>query len=746
LIKTSEINIYTNDIDYINNSYYFKNTPNKIKFNNITNFENISDFAYFIKNNSKLMNERSAILFKKENEIIKIYNLYQGSAPDYFQATMNMLINIISEKEFNLYINSGKQYGDLDIFIYFNDRNLYTYFFVIEIIIIFIANLSHIPFKEKQNNISHLLYLNGNSKLNYWIGIFISDIFRIIIYIIIIFIFFYIQEFMFSFLIDITLCLFASCMFIYFISLFYSQIHIFLFFIYFHLFIFIVMILSYFMIFLYSLNINQSFIQIIESLKNWNYKFTISDMCPITSLITLFIRLLINNNSMNNKKSKNENLLFIYKIIFVIQIIVYGFLFYLIEIKECKIKSKENKNIKTKSINEMDDNKREKSVSKKDIDLFGNPLNEDLSINESNLLDSFISKDIFLNIMNLTYNIVKYNKLKCCKKKTPIINNLNLELKINEKIGLCGKSGSGKSSILKSIIQENEYSGEIYLLGKNIKENFNELRKEIGYCPQKNILIDEITVIDCLNFYKDVKVNSNEFDLNNLINLLGLKKYLNKKCKNLSEGNKRKLCFVISILNRPKLLLLDNPTVGIDTKTRKIIWNYLKTLDYKYHMILVSNDIDEIEYLCDKVSLLKEGSLKFNETIEHLKIAHSIGYIFKFDLKKENIDYENNDNLLEGLKNKIKNLDKLDDGFKNDYECLNKLNQIINYLENNYNDIEFNNSYYDNFSLQFIIKIDNEKKGKLFSLILNLKNKFNFILDLFIQNESLEKILSSLNN
>ena len=302
LIKTSEINIYTNDIDYINNSYYFKNTPNKIKFNNITNFENISDFAYFIKNNSKLMNERSAILFKKENEIIKIYNLYQGSAPDYFQATMNMLINIISEKEFGLYINSGKEYGDLDIFIYFNDRNLYTYFFVIEIIIIFIANLSHIPFKEKHNNIIYLLYLNGNSKLNYWIGIFISDIFRIIIYIIIIFIFFYIQEFMFSFLIDITLCLFASCMFIYFISLFYSQIHIFLFFIYFHLFIVIIMILSYFMIFVYSLNINQSFIQRIESLKNWNYKFTISDMCPITSLITLFIRLLINNNSMNNKK------------------------------------------------------------------------------------------------------------------------------------------------------------------------------------------------------------------------------------------------------------------------------------------------------------------------------------------------------------------------------------------------------------------------------------------------------------
>ena len=160
-------------------------------------------------------------------------------------------------------------------------------------------------------------------------------------------------------------------------------------------------------------------------------------------------------------------------------------------------------------------------------------------------------------------------------------------------------------------------------------------------------------------------------------------------------------------------------------------------------MILVSNDIDEIEYLCDKISLLKKGSLIFNDTIEQLKIDYSIGYIFKLNLKKENINNENNDDLFENSKHTINNLDELDEDFKKDYECLYQLNQIIDYLENNYNDIELKNSYYDNFSLQFIIKIDDNKKGKLFSLILNLKNKFNFILDLFIQNESLENTLYS---
>jgi len=106
-----------------------KNIENKIKFNNITNFNNISDFTNFIKNNSKLRNERSAILFKTENEIIKIYNLYQGSAPDYFQVRMNMLINIISEKEFYFYINSGKEYGDLNTFIYFNNKDFLYIFY-----------------------------------------------------------------------------------------------------------------------------------------------------------------------------------------------------------------------------------------------------------------------------------------------------------------------------------------------------------------------------------------------------------------------------------------------------------------------------------------------------------------------------------------------------------------------------------------------------------------------------------------
>ena len=97
-------------------------------------------------------------------------------------------------------------------------------------------------------------------------------------------------------------------------------------------------------------------------------------------------------------------------------------------------------------------------------------------------------------------------------------------------------------------------------------------------------------------------------------------------------------------------------------------------------MILVSNDIDEIEYLCDKVSLLKKGKIIFNDTIEQLKIDYSIGYIFKLNLKKENINNENNDDLFENSKHTINNLDELDEDFKKDYECLYQLNQIIDYL------------------------------------------------------------------
>ena len=109
------------------------------------------------------------------------------------------------------------------------------------------------------------------------------------------------------------------------------------------------MILSYLMLFFYfdnSFKINQFFFQNIGLLKNKNYIFTISDICPLTSLCTLFIRLLINDNSIHDEGSKNDNLLFVYKIIFCIQIILYGVLFHLIECKS------ENKN-KNMEINEL---------------------------------------------------------------------------------------------------------------------------------------------------------------------------------------------------------------------------------------------------------------------------------------------------------------------------------------------------------------------------------------------------------
>ena len=116
--------------------------------------------------------------------------------------------------------------------------------------------------------------------------------------------------------------------------------------------------------------------------------------------------------------------------------------------------------------------------------------------------------------------------------------------------------------------------------------------------------------------------------------------------------------------------------------------------------------------------------------------------ILQINIIKENIKYENEDKDDLLYLDSVKKNDNLKEGFTKDFECLYKINQIIEYLDNNYCVIEFNKSDYDSLSLEFKITIDNEKKGKLFSLISNLKNKFNFILRLNIQILSINNISS----
>ena len=202
-------------------------------------------------------------------------------------------------------------------------------------------------------------------------------------------------------------------------------------------------------------------------------------------------------------------------------------------------------------------------------------------------------------------------------------------------------------------------------------------------------------------------------------------------------------------MKNPKLLLLDEPTTGIDPQNRKKICEIILKMKHKYNMILVTHSMEEAELLCDNVSWLNDGNFECIGNSEKLKLIYSAGYIFQLKIKNYEINIINNINsncneLFNELKLKINNCDKLDDCIKNNYDYVNKLNIIFDNIYEYCKKIELKEFYIDNYSFEFIIKVKEGNEKELFPRILNLKNNFKFVEEFTIRMESLENILINL--
>ena len=422
-------------------------------------------------------------------------------------------------------------------------------------------------------------------------------------------------------------------------------------------------------------------------------------------------------------------------IILLIQIIIYSLLIFLIESKIFFQIKLFFKSIITKSEN----NNNSETI----LFLQNNLLHE--GINYNNGIESFKENKSKLNNITSTkfINVSKSFYKCCCCKKKQIINNLNIELKENEKFGLLGLNGAGKSTLFKLITNQINYdSGEIYLFENEVKKDFDSIRKKLGYCPQENIIFNGLTVKQIFKYFKELR--NITMSIKEMGEKYGLNKYLNTKYENLSGGNKRKLCFAISIMNKPKILLLDEPSTGVDPESRRIMWKNILELNltHKYNMILSTHSMEEAEVLCDTISWLKEGKFKCIGNSEELKIKYSAGYVLQLKIKKdENNNINDNCNkLFDNLESKIQRCDKLGE-IKNNYNYLNKLNIIFDSFKDYYDCCYINEVFFDNYSFEFIIKIKEGNESHLFSRILNLKNNFDFIEEVCIQMESLENIL-----
>lgn len=193
--------------------------------------------------------------------------------------------------------------------------------------------------------------------------------------------------------------------------------------------------------------------------------------------------------------------------------------------------------------------------------------------------------------------------------KKLILNQISFSVQPGEIIGLVGENGAGKSTLLNILATlASPTNGNIGLYEKSYREKRKEVRKQIGYVPQDIAIWEEFSVEENMVFFEKLSwKRRSKQELQQLCLDMELDKW-KEPVKTLSGGMKRKLNMAISLIHEPDLLLLDEPTVGIDLKSRKEIGNHLKNLAIKENKMIMytSHDMDEISTLCDSIICIGE--------------------------------------------------------------------------------------------------------------------------------------------
>lgn len=199
------------------------------------------------------------------------------------------------------------------------------------------------------------------------------------------------------------------------------------------------------------------------------------------------------------------------------------------------------------------------------------------------------------------------------------LNNVNISIQKNEIIGLLGPNGAGKSTLMKSIVGSLKIDeGQIIFNGKNVLDYELESKKNIGFLPENNPLYLEMYVKEYLQFVSNIhKISASRVD--EVIDLVGITPEKSKKISQLSKGYKQRVGLAQAILHSPDLLILDEPTNGLDPNQILEIRNVIKEIGKEKTVILSTHIMQEVEALCSRVILIHKGNIVMDSQIDEFK-------------------------------------------------------------------------------------------------------------------------------
>jgi ABC-2 type transport system ATP-binding protein len=205
------------------------------------------------------------------------------------------------------------------------------------------------------------------------------------------------------------------------------------------------------------------------------------------------------------------------------------------------------------------------------------------------------------------------------------VDNISLDIEEGELFGLLGPNGAGKSTLISMICGLTKLDkGDIIINGSSIKTNPIAAKQNIGLVPQEIALYENISAIDNLKFWGkmySLKGNLLKERIEEVLEATGLKDRRKEKVSNFSGGMKRRLNIACAVMHYPKIVIMDEPTVGIDPQSRNNILEFTKELNKKHGSTLIytSHYMEEVEALCSKVCILDEGKVIAKGDQDHIK-------------------------------------------------------------------------------------------------------------------------------
>ncbi|MGZ7116455.1 MAG: ABC transporter ATP-binding protein [Methanobacterium sp.] len=270
------------------------------------------------------------------------------------------------------------------------------------------------------------------------------------------------------------------------------------------------------------------------------------------------------------------------------------------------------------------------------------------------------------------------------------VDDLNLKIKKGEVFGFLGPNGAGKTTSINMMVGLlHPSSGQILIDGKDVQKMD---KRSIGICPQELVLWENLTCKESLKLIGDMYEVPKDIlnqRINKLLKDLFLTDKVNTLVSNLSGGMKRRLNLAMAVVHEPEIVLLDEPSEGLDPQSRRVLWNYIRALRDKEHktVILTTHLMDEADRLSDRVAIIDHGKLLNLDTPSNLKKEIGEGDIIEMTLSNQNSNQE--------VINHLENLDDIISIVEIEgkinlraFDAVGKLPKIIGALEESDVDID----------------------------------------------------------